>query len=216
MNKKGLAVLLSKLATFESPDAKLEQYQTPSEIAAEALWAAYMNNDIEGKVIFDLGCGAGIFGIGALILGAKKVTFVDIDKNAITLAKKNKEFIEKALGNKVNARFVNKNISSFRGRADGVIQNPPFGVQTTHTDKLFLLKAMECADVVYSFHKIVTKEFVERLANDNGFSVLAVMPFKFPLQRTFWFHTKRTYNVDVGLFVLKRQKQKSLKKATES
>src|SRR3989338_6766677 len=101
MDKKNLSILLSKLKTFNKPKYNLEQYQTDAEITADILWNAFMNNDIKGKVIADLGCGNGIFGIGALILNAKKVFFLDIDENNISLAKDNLTTIEK----KINLDF---------------------------------------------------------------------------------------------------------------
>src|SRR3989344_9379113 len=91
MNKKitksGLAIELSKLKVFESPKVRQEQYPTDSEIAASVLWNAYILGDLEGKVIADLGCGTGILGIGALLLGAKEVLFVDSDEKALERAK---------------------------------------------------------------------------------------------------------------------------------
>ena len=74
-SKKELAILLSKLKTFDTPKTHLEQYSTDSEIAADILWFAYQNKDIEGKKIADFGCGTGILGIGALNLGANKILF---------------------------------------------------------------------------------------------------------------------------------------------
>ena len=88
-SKKQLEVRLSKLKQLSSPKASLEQYQTSSDIAAEVLWTAYMNNDIKNKVIADLGCGNGMFGIGALLVGAKKVFFIDSDSDAILTTKAN-------------------------------------------------------------------------------------------------------------------------------
>lgn len=44
---------------------------------------------IEGVSVLDMGCGSGILGIGALLLGAKDVLAVDIDKNAVDIAVKN-------------------------------------------------------------------------------------------------------------------------------
>ena len=88
-SKKQLAVSLSKLHVFERPAARLEQYPTDSEIAAEMLWFAYQRGEIEDRAVGDFGCGTGILGIGALFLGAKKVFFVDIDKNALKRLKEN-------------------------------------------------------------------------------------------------------------------------------
>src|SRR3989338_8397937 len=87
MSKSSLAIELSKLKVFESPKVRQEQYPTDSEIAASVLWNAYILGDLEGKVIADLGCGTGILGIGALLLGAKKVFFIEVDKKALETAK---------------------------------------------------------------------------------------------------------------------------------
>ena len=76
MDKKELSILLSKLIEQENLKIDLEQYQTESELAGEILWKAFLNNDIKNKIIADFGCGNGIFGIGALLLGAKKVYFL--------------------------------------------------------------------------------------------------------------------------------------------
>lgn len=45
----------------------------------------------DGDSILDLGCGSGILSIGALLLGAKKATAVDIDENSVRIAKENAE-----------------------------------------------------------------------------------------------------------------------------
>ncbi|MBQ5842504.1 MAG: 50S ribosomal protein L11 methyltransferase [Clostridia bacterium] len=44
---------------------------------------------LEGVSVLDMGCGSGILGIGALLLDAKDVLAVDIDKNAVDIAVKN-------------------------------------------------------------------------------------------------------------------------------
>src|SRR4030042_577278 len=53
--------------------ARLEQYATPAHIAADMLWEAFTAGDIEGRSVVDLGCGNGVFSIGAKLLGAKDV-----------------------------------------------------------------------------------------------------------------------------------------------
>lgn len=50
-------------------------------------WLA--GQDFEGKDIVDYGCGSGILGIAALLLGAKKVTGIDIDPQALTATHEN-------------------------------------------------------------------------------------------------------------------------------
>ncbi len=45
----------------------------------------------DGDTILDLGCGSGILSITACLLGAKKATAMDIDKNAVDIAVRNAE-----------------------------------------------------------------------------------------------------------------------------
>jgi len=46
----------------------------------------------EGDVVFDIGCGSGILGITAAKLGAARVTGVDLDSNAVKVARDNVAF----------------------------------------------------------------------------------------------------------------------------
>jgi len=188
LNKKALAIKLSKLELPASKEVNLEQYETEGDDAAEILLFAFMNGDIEGKKIADLGCGNGIFGVGALLLGAKKVYFVDVDREMIKLAKKNSS----------EGVFVNKDVLEFNEKVDTVIMNPPFGVQERKADKAFLEKAMEISDSIYSIHKIESKVFIDKLCKENSFIVKEIKPFKFLLKKTYDFHKKEKYYVDVG------------------
>ena len=45
--------------------------------------------DVKGKTVIDVGCGSGILGIAAAILGAKSVYMCDIDEQAVRFAKEN-------------------------------------------------------------------------------------------------------------------------------
>jgi putative methylase len=183
-----LAVMLSKLEIFQSPDQRLEQYATDSEVAATALWDAYMKGDIQGRVIADLGAGTGILGIGALMLGAKKVIFVE--KDDISTLQRN-------LGAKDRAIVMQMDISDFSEHCDVVIENPPFGTQDKHADRLFLKKAFFIAPIVYSFHKSETIPYLEGFAKQHGFSMTGRHDFSFPLKKTLAHHKKSIHRIDV-------------------
>jgi len=88
-SKKALEVALSRLEGFHTGKVSAEQYTTPSSIAAEVLWKAYMEGYIEGKRVLDLGCGTGILGIGALLLGAERAYMADNSPEALSICKKN-------------------------------------------------------------------------------------------------------------------------------
>ena len=198
MNKKELELILSQVAEFDDPKVKLEQYATDATIAADCLWNAFSDKNIKSKVIADLGAGPGIFGLGALILGAKKVYFVEIDKNAIKLAKQNLKKVESIVGKKLNTEFFNMDIKEFTKKVDVVIQNPPFGTREKHDDKLFLESAFAIAPVVYSFHKTTSKSFISALSKDYCYSSKLIHEFEFPIRATMKFHKKKVEKIDVG------------------
>lgn len=207
MNKKQLAILLSQLKTFEKQDIDLEQHQTECEIAAEVLWFAFLNGDVKNKNIADLGCGNGIFGLGALILGAKKAIFLDVQKEILDLAKENLKFLQKQLKHKFKAEFLCQDVQNFKRKIDVVIQNPPFGVREKHRDKLFLIVAMDNTPVIYSFHKIESKDFIKKFTEENGFKVKSILKFNLPLKRTLRFHRKKVYYVKVGCWKIVKNRK---------
>jgi putative methylase len=204
MPKNKLSILLSKLKDFDEPSAKLEQYSTPGDIAADIVWNAFMSGDIEGKEIIDAACGPGILGIGALVLGATKVYFIDKSEKALALCKKNICFAEHELSVRHNAELIQGEISHVNIKADVVIQNPPFGTKEKHADREFLLKAFDCAPVVYSLHKLTTSNFVEAIARDNGFRITHLYKYDFPLRATQKFHVKPVKKIRVGCWRFRR------------
>src|SRR3989338_2841187 len=163
MSKKTLAIELSTLEGFYEPKVSEEQYMTDSEIAADILWKAYILGDIYMKGVVDIGCGTGILGIGAGMLGAKKIWLIDKDNNAMDTTKKNiskmkSESLFKNMS-KVKWIYIIKDINNAgdvnikNDEVDTVIQNPPFGTKKRHNDVIFLEKAAEISNVVYSMHK---------------------------------------------------------------
>lgn len=216
-SKSGLAVVLSRLSVFQRPKVRVEQYPTDSEIAAEVLWSAFMKGDIDQRSIADLGCGTGILGIGALLLGAKKVYFLDLDQNALETAKNNilylksegylenitkgRDFVLKCIDIKDAAGFIENEISKGRlSRVDTILQNPPFGTRMKHIDKVFLEVAMNLAGVVYTFHKSSTENFVKSLCNSLKVRITEILRFDFPLKKSLEHHRKKIQKIKVSCF----------------
>nr|XP_028686659.1 methyltransferase-like protein 5 isoform X6 [Macaca mulatta]XP_028686660.1 methyltransferase-like protein 5 isoform X6 [Macaca mulatta] len=68
---KELESRLQQVDGFEKPKLLLEQYPTRPHIAACMLYTIHNTyDDIENKVIADLGCGCGVLSIGTAMLGA--------------------------------------------------------------------------------------------------------------------------------------------------
>jgi putative methylase len=202
VNQKILAKILSHLKQFARQNIRLEQYSTDAEIAAAALWFAYMHGDIDNKIIADLGSGTGILGLGALALNAKKAYLVEKDEDALKIARDNKKIIESILKKDVKAEFTNSDVADFNKKVDTVIQNPPFGVKQEHNDRQFLSRAMGVADVVYSFHKIESKSFVDRFAAERHFTVKNIVNMDMPLKATLPHHREKAHIVKVALWRL--------------
>lgn len=202
-SKRDLEIILSKLKTFEKPSLALEQYPTPSYIAAEWVWNMALKGEVAGKVIVDAGCGPGIIGIGLLLLGARKVIFIDKDHEIMLICQQNYERIkeEYEIG---QAEFITHDFSVFDGEADIVVQNPPFGTKQEHADKKFLEKAFATAPIVYSMHKWSTQKFIEAISKDYGFKITEVWRYEFPIKATFAFHEKPRQMIDVGLWRMEK------------
>lgn len=191
MKRKDLEIRLQSLKTFENPKASLEQYPTPSTIASEILFDAFAAGDVEGREVVDLGCGTGIFAIGAHLLGASKVTAYDIDASALDTARGNAEGLGCDIG------FVLSDISKVESRCDTVFMNPPFGSQRRHADRPFLSKAMEIADSIYTIHMACTLDYIEKTVAEMGRSVDHYKIYKYQIPHTFSFHSKTKKSVDI-------------------
>lgn len=194
LTKKKLEMLLQKCEGFAKPKAGLEQYETPSPLVAEIVYLAFLKGDVEGKVVYDLGCGTGKFAIAAKLLGAKEVVGFDADGEAIEVAKRN------AARFGVEISWQVSNVKDIKGKADTIIQNPPFGVQRERADRAFLEKALEIAGVVYTMHKAETRKFVQRYARELGGMVTDVTGAEFALPKSFAFHRKARKNIKVEIY----------------
>ena len=202
-SKSTLAILLSNLEGFNEPKIKQEQYLMDSEVGASALWNANLLKDIKGKVIADLGCGTGVLGIGALLLGAKYVFFIDSDEKSLETAKDNVLKVKSESYRLGKSSFICKDVGTLEIKVDVVLQNPPFGTKVRHTDIVFLEKAMKIAPIVYSFHKSESKAFLHRFSFKNNADITHIWDFKFPLKATFSFHRRQIHRINVSCFRFK-------------
>ena len=198
-SRKNLEIILEKLEIHPSPEVSLEQYPIDARSAANILFfAGFTNNDIYNKLVLDLGCGTGRLAIGASLLGARNVVGIDIDSTAIEIAVKNAE--KAGCG---NIQWIVKNISDYNGRADTVIQNPPFGVQNRGNDLKFLKKALELGNIIYSLHKSgkTNRQFLQKNIYEFGkYKVDNIIEMEISILHQFQFHKKKKYEVLVDLW----------------
>ncbi len=200
MRKKNLEMILQGVKGYSNPKARLEQYLTSASIAADILFRAYSLGDIEDKIIGDLGCGTGMFSIGAEILGARKIYAVDIDKEAI------EDMIENIKRFKCeNIEIFCKDVRDMEISVDTVLQNPPFGSQNRHADLPFLIKSTEIGNVVYTIHNAVTLNFIRVKIKTLGWKITHEFHYNFEIPRLFDFHTHEKIFREVILLRIVKQ-----------
>lgn len=200
MKKKELEMILQKIPCHQKPKAELEQYTTPTGVAADVLYNAYMQGDILDKTIGDFGCGTGIFSIGTKLLGAKKVVGIDIDADCIEIARN----FSKELN--LDVEYFVRNIGEVDGDFDTVFQNPPFGAQRRRADRAFLTKAINAASTIYTIHQSNTEEFVTKFINELNGRITFKKRYIFPIKHMFEFHKKGKVDIDVTLFRVEKKR----------
>jgi len=203
ISKSSLAIELSRLDVFDNPNTIEEQYPTDSEVAAEAIWHAFMKGLIKDKIIADFGAGTGILGIGALILEAKKCFFVEKDKDVVKILKRNIEIMR--LNDRSNV--IESDIKDFNEMVDIVIENPPFGTRKKGADVSFLEKAFSVSNRVISFHKSSTRDYIIAFGRRFGFESIDEIKFLIPLKNTMRFHKKRLVKIGVSCFFFESREE---------
>lgn len=194
-------VLYSQL---ESGSAKLEleQYSTSPHLASCMVYTAHMQyGDIEDMNVMDMGCGTGILGIAASIMGAGHVTGLDIDPDALSVATENAENCEID-----NIDFINGDISCAAVREGGyhtVLMNPPFGTRRAGADVEFLAAGVRAATrAVYSMHKTSTRAHIMKVAREWGTEPKVIAQLRFDIPATYSHHKKKSVDVEVDLWRL--------------
>ncbi|KAF7248324.1 Methyltransferase-like protein 5 [Varanus komodoensis] len=196
---KELESNLQQVDDFENPKLMLEQYPTRPHIAACMLYTIHHTfDDIEDKIIADLGCGCGMLSIGSAMLGAGLCIGFDIDADALEVFNRNAEEFELP-----NIDLVQCNVCSLSDKmpktVDTVIMNPPFG--TKHNkgmDMAFLNTALQMArTAVYSLHKTSTRQHIQKKADEWNVKMEVLAELRYDLPASYKFHKKKSVDIEV-------------------
>lgn len=194
-SKKELEIFTESIPTFRKPKLKLEQYPTDASIVATAVWDAYMRGLLD--TVLDLGCGTGRFAIAAAAMGARSVLCIDIDPDALDVAR---EYIKKLKFEVIDFLAVNTTYLTLAKRFAVGFQNPPFGIWSTRgLDVAFLKTALRHVDVVYTIHKLTTLDYVRRIVEKWGYKLEVLEKSYLTLKPLFRHHKRRVYRVGVFL-----------------
>jgi putative methylase len=203
--KRALELDLADLEGFDDPRVDLEQYPTPAGLAANLLHLADLQGDLVGRTVVDLGAGTGILAIGAALRGADRVVGVELDPNALEVARRNAVRASAAGDSAVEVEWIRGDgarLSLCPDEPVTVVMNPPFGAQrgSRHADRAFLETASEFGAVSYSIHNAESHDFVEAFASDEGGVVTHAFAAELDLERRFDFHAEEARTIDVEAF----------------
>lgn len=215
-SRKHLEMALSNVAPFRVAKTSLEQYPTSAHLASCVLSA--IEEDIVGRRVADLGCGTGMLGIGAALMGAASVVGYDIDPDAIAVAQDNVSSVCGYTGDELGTldfvlcdvyhlptvSYDTSGASSFP--YDVVISNPPFGTRGTRgADMMFVQSGLGVAPVVYSLHKTSSRRGVLKKAEKKlGATATVLAELRFDLPKTMKFHKKKSVDIEVDLIKFER------------
>jgi len=186
--------------------AGLEQYPTPTHVAAHLVWITSLKGAIKGLTVSDFGCGNGILAVASLIAGSSRAICVEIDEELVTQATEMvTEYYREVLHKVI---FVVGDATSIElNNVDTVIMNPPFGVSRRRrgVDLAFLENALKNAHNVYSIHKYSEGFFravEKRLRGKFNFVVkwLEVLNLEIPM--IYERHRRRVYRIKALLLGL--------------
>lgn len=200
LKPKALESIIQGLKTFEAPKIKLEQYVTSPHIAAQMLCCIQSSfEDIEGKMIADLGCGCGALTIGCAALGAAYSVGFDIDREALNVFSDNIEYVE--FDNIDSVQCDVRHLPVYWHKMfDTVIMNPPFGTKQQGIDISFLQAALDLAcESVYSLHKTSTRKYILQKGESLGANPKVLAELRYDLPSTYKFHKKHSVDIHVDL-----------------
>ncbi|KAK0057911.1 methyltransferase-like protein 5 [Biomphalaria pfeifferi] len=214
MKRKELESYLQDVEVFDNPKVKLEQYPTTPHIAAcmlHTMSATY--DDLESKLVADLGVGCGVLSIGAVMLGAGYVLGIDIDEDALEICNTNiEEFGISSIdlvNSDVKTLFTSGHQSSpLYKKFDTVIMNPPFGTKRNEgIDTEFLQAALNLSNnAIYSLHKTSTREHILKKAASWNVDATVIAELRFDLTNSFKFHKKKSVDIEVDFIRFSQKK----------
>ncbi|PSQ44189.1 RNA methyltransferase [Halobacteriales archaeon SW_7_68_16] len=206
--RRDLARRLAAVADFDDPDPEREQYATPPDLAAHLVHRAGLRGDLARPVV-DLGTGTGRLAIAAAIAGAPTVLGIEVDADAITIARENERAVLDDAAAPGHVYWLRGDVTvapvpdrDAWATPPTVIANPPFGAQAgnRHADRAFLDTAGRIGAVSWTIHNAGSRAFVTSFAEDTGGTVTAAYASEIGLDRVFEFHDADTRTIEVELY----------------
>ncbi|KAM8708166.1 hypothetical protein ACLKA7_015178 [Drosophila subpalustris] len=200
---KKLEEYLQCVDGFEKPKILLEQYPTPPHIAAcMTHHIQAQHDDIEGKLVSDLGCGCGMLSIGATLLGAQLTVGFELDDAAVDIFRQNVQEMELHNVDCVRSNVLQLPGSKWNNAFDTVVMNPPFGTKhNAGMDMRFLEVGTRLATgAVYSLHKTSTRAYILKKCKEWGARGSVVAELRYNIESSYKFHKQKSKDIEVDFW----------------
>ena len=187
MRLRNLSMSLSRLEISEQLEISLEQYVTPGDLASRWLFDIQSFGDLPiGCRVADLGAGNGILGIGAAMMGAGFVKFVEADQKLCKIANANAESMLLTGKYEVCNQVIGEHSLQSEGY-DLIISNPPWGRQREGADSAFFEHILASETIAHIMHSANAKHLQKRF-EDMNWSVEMYGEADFPLPASYSHH----------------------------
>jgi len=199
MKIRKLAMNLSNLEQHHLKNVDLEQYSIDGDLAAKWLFDLIAFGDLKnGCKVSDLGAGNGILGIGALLLGAEKVIFIESDSKACEIINNNISLLGLQKRSEVrNLHIEQSNIPVLD--TDIIITNPPWGRQKEKADKPFLQTILNNYKTAHILHNYRATH-ISRFFLNEGWTVEKYGEADFSLPATYNHHNRQRDRTRAGFW----------------
>ncbi len=191
----------------------MEQYCIDASCAVDIVFfAGFEFNDINQRIIIDLGTGTGRLSIASTYFKPTYVLSVDIDISALFILKSNVKKLQlEHMIFPICADVRYFEISKFllpENLKITTIMNPPFGVKKRTIDRFFLERAFSFSDIIYSIHLANKKvhNFISNFIRKYKWEIDYVLPFNMILERTFQFHKQKKKKINVNVYRFTKNK----------
>jgi len=202
----GLIRELSQLPAHPTHDALLEQYTTDVEVAAFWLHAIDGREPFANcQSVIDLGAGNGLLGIGALLLGAPRVYFAEVDPTACEAIRKGLHKLDLMSRAEVICVEVCRTQSELQP-CDVVIMNPPWGQLRKFADRPFLEVAVGIARQSVHLMQSAGVRHIEPWARDAGWYASRWLEAELTLPKSYAHQRKTRAFTDAAMWWLQKRR----------
>ena len=205
MRQRHLAMQLSSLIPHPCTAVELEQYPTEGNLAAAWLTKIHLHDDFTDKHVLDLGAGNGILGIGTAFLGAKHVTMIECDSDALDVLQVNAKNIEEIALSVIQNKKIDGGPLSLEPHVDMAIMNPPWGVQTARADRVFFETVFAMNIPLIHFIHSTDAQHLQTLAESNGYDLQSIHQDNFRLPATYAHHSKTKASTPIRCYRLEKK-----------